>query len=90
MTTALSAQEKEFKESEYIILSMVMAGHPLDRFADDAKIVAEKFIPLKDDERAAKLEELKEFAPRPRTQRQIEDSFYNMFPSLKEWCGWKP
>ncbi len=90
-TAPLSPEEKKRLGEEYTVLSMLIRwGNKTDNFCDSAKEIAEQFVPLTDDERAAKLEELKEFAPRTPTRRQVEDRFYQMFPKLKQWSGWDP
>jgi len=81
----LSAEEIKLKGEQYTILSMLIGfGNKTDKFCESAKVIAEQFVPLSDDERAAKLEELKEFAPRTPSSREIH-------PGIKtDWCGWDP
>lgn len=87
---SLSDEEKKFKENQYVILSMLIAGNDLERFADDAKLIANEFINLTEEEKQTTLNELQEFAPRRVSATEVHRKFERMFPATVDWCGWKP
>ena len=86
----LSAEEKEALGEKYLILSQFIAyGCKTDRFCDSAKEIAQEFVPMSDDERAAKLAELKEYEPVTPTRLQLSRRGYEMFNNYDYW-GTRP